>query len=284
MNTKGFYHEATGTLTYVVWDPATKDAVIIDPVLDFDPVMVSVSEGFLRQIISFVRANDLKVHYALDTHAHADHMSGFQLLKKELGAKIGIGWKVTDVQAVFKDIFQFGEDFKTDGSQWDVLVHNGEELQAGSLVVKGIHSPGHTPACMSYEIGGQLYVGDVIFMPDFGTGRCDFPGGSAENLYRSIQHLYTYPDDTKVFVGHDYMPGGRELEFETTIGTCKAENKHVKKDTTLEEFVKYRTERDATLKPPRLIFQSLQVNARAGVLPAKEGNFRYLKIPMNVFG
>jgi len=284
MKIKGFFDEATNTVTYVVFDSDTRDAVIIDPVLDFDPVWIDVHETGLNKVVAFVRANDLKVHYVLDTHAHADHMSGFQKLASELGAKIGIGANIGQVQAVFRDLLDLGDGFKTDGSQWDVLVKEGQPLKAGSLTLEGIETPGHTPACMTYKIRDAVFVGDSMFMPDFGTGRCDFPGGSAEQLFDSIQKLYALPDETRVFVGHDYGPGGRDIAWETTIGDAKRDNIQVKADTPKEDFVKWRAARDATLEPPRLIFPSLQVNANAGKLPAPHGNGRsYLNLPLNVF-
>lgn len=280
-----FFDESTNTFSYVVYDLATRDAVIIDPVLDFDPLRVSVAETGIEKILAFVRGRDLRVHYVLDTHVHADHLSGFQRLRAELGAKIGIGSHVREVQEVFAAIFNWGAEFTPDGSQFDVLVEDGVALHAGSLTIEPMHTPGHTPACMSYRIGDALFVGDTMFMPDFGTGRCDFPGGSAEQLYDSIQKLYALPESTRVFVGHDYCPGGRELRWETTIGECKRDNKQLRADTSREEFVAWRTQRDATLSPPRLIFQSLQVNAKAGVLPEPDTNGkRYLCMPMGVFG
>jgi glyoxylase-like metal-dependent hydrolase (beta-lactamase superfamily II) len=284
MEIEAFFDPQTWTLTYVVWDPDTRDAVVIDPVLDYDPRAVKVSTESIDRVLAFVREHGLDVHYVLDTHAHADHLSGFQKLRDELGAKIGIGSDITAVQETFREVFNLGDDFKTDGSQWDVLLEDGKPVQAGSLTIEPIHTPGHTPACMTYKIRDAIFTGDTMFMPDFGTGRCDFPGGSAEQLYDSIQKLYALPDTTRVFVGHDYQPGGRELEYETTIAACKADNKQLRGDTSKAEFVEWRTARDATLQPPALIFQSLQVNANAGVLPAPEDNgLRYLKMPMGVF-
>ena len=284
MQIEAFFDTATWTLTYLVWDPDTLDAVIIDPVLDFDPVSIAVSNDSTSALIAKVRDLGVNVHLVLDTHAHADHLSGFQHLKEELGAKIGIGKEITGVQAAFKNIFGFGDELATDGSQWDVLLEDGKPVKAGSLTIEPFHSPGHTPACYAYKIRDALFTGDVMFMPDFGTGRCDFPGGSAEALYDSIQRLYQLPDETRVFVGHDYQPGGRELKYETSIGECKRDNIQLKGHTTKEQFVEFRSARDATLKPPRLIFQSLQVNANAGVLPAPAANgIRYLKLPMGLF-
>ena len=280
-----FFDKATWTLTYLVYDPATRDALIIDPVLDFDPLAVDIGTQSAQLLVDKAQELDLKVHYVLDTHAHADHLSAFQFLREKLGAKIGIGREIQAVQAVFKGVFNFGEEFSTDGSQWDLLFAEGQDIQAGSVDVQILHTPGHTPACYSFVIGDIVFTGDALFMPDSGTGRCDFPGGSAEDLYNSIQKLYALPDSTRVMVGHDYQPGGREVQWETTIGQCKAENIHMKGDTTLEAFVAMRTARDATLAPPKLIFQSLQVNANAGVLPDPESNGRrYLRAPIGLFG
>ncbi len=280
-----FFDPATWTLTYLVYDEKTKDAVVIDPVLDFDPLAVSTNEDSADQVAAKVAELGLNVHYIIDTHAHADHLSGQDALKAKVGGKTAIGVDITKVQEVFKGIFNFHDEFHTDGSQWDELLEDGKVVKAGSLSIKPFHSPGHTPACYAYQIGDALFTGDVLFMPDFGTGRCDFPGGSAETLYESIARLYReLPPETRVFVGHDYQPGGRELEFETTIGESMEKNKHLRGNTTKEEFVTFRTERDATLRPPKLIFQSLQVNAQAGVLPEPDTNgLRYLKMPMGVF-
>lgn len=284
MQVKAFFDDATNTLTYVVFDSDTRDAVILDPVLDYDPVWIDVAETGIDKVLAFVKENELNVHYVLDTHVHADHMSGFQKLRDELGAKIGIGSNIGTVQAVFRDLLDLGADFPVDGSQWDVLLADGDTLQAGSLSIEAIATPGHTPACTTYKIRDAIFTGDTMFMPDFGTGRCDFPGGSAEDLYDSIQKLYALPDETRVFVGHDYGPGGREIAWETTIGQSKRENKQLQADTPKADFVKWRAERDATLKPPRLIFPSLQVNANAGKLPEpKENGHRYLNLPLNVF-
>jgi glyoxylase-like metal-dependent hydrolase (beta-lactamase superfamily II) len=279
-----FFDDATWTLTYLVFDPDTRDAVIIDPVLDFDPRAVNTSTSSADAVIAKVEELGLNVHYVLDTHAHADHLSAQHYLKSRLNTKIGIGSEIQAVQGVFAGIFGMEDTLHTDGRQWDVLIEDGKPIQAGSLTIEPMHSPGHTPACYVYKIRDALFTGDVLFMPDFGTGRCDFPGGSAEDLYASITRLYDLPDETRVFVGHDYQPGGRELKFETTIGESKTHNKHLKGDTSLEEFVEFRTARDATLEPPNLIFQSLQVNAQAGELPAPDAKGRrMLRMPMGVF-
>lgn len=284
MNVETFFDDATWTLTYLVYDPTTRDAVILDPVLDFDPKRVQISTTSAAKVAERAEALELKVHYVLDTHAHADHLSAFQYLAERLGAQIGIGAEIGAVQTVFKGIFNLPEGFPTTGEQWDVLVEDGKSLHAGSLTINPIHTPGHTPACYTYEIGGSLFVGDVIFMPDSGTGRCDFPGGSAEDLYASIQRLYAFPPETPVFVGHDYQPGGRDVAFETTIGAEREHNIHARHDTTKEDFIAFRQARDATLAPPALIFQSLQVNAAAGCLPEPDDNGRrYLRTPIGLF-
>ena len=258
--------------------------MVIDPVLDFDPRSVDVSYASLQPIVDEVRELGLTVHAIIDTHAHADHLSGQHALKELVGGQTAIGEQITGVQTVFRDIFNLGEALETDGKQWDLLLRDGEPLQAGSLTIHPMHSPGHTPSCYVLQIGDALFTGDVLFMPDFGTGRCDFPGGSAEQLYDSIQRLYALPGSTRVFVGHDYQPGGRELRWETTIEESRTTNVHLPAERSKEDFVRFRTERDATLRPPQLIFQSLQVNAQAGALPAKDSNgLRYFRLPMGVF-
>ena len=284
MNIESFFDPATWTLTYLVYDPDSRDAVIIDPVLDFDPVTVSVHTTSAEAIADRAESLGLHVHFVLDTHAHADHLSAFQVLKARLGAAIGIGAEISAVQDVCKGLFGYGDEFAADGTQWDVLVRDGHVLHAGSLTVEPMHSPGHTPACYTFKIGDALFTGDVLFMPDSGTGRCDFPGGSASDLYASVMRLYALDGDLRVFVGHDYQPGGRPLAFETTLETCRAENIHIKADTAEAEFIAFREARDATLRPPKLIFQSLQVNANAGELPPPDSNGRrYLRLPMGVF-
>lgn len=278
------FDEATWTLTYLVYDPQSRDAVIIDPVLDYDPLKVDVSTTSAAKLADRVEALGLKVHHVLDTHAHADHLSAFQYLKARLGAAIGIGHEIGAVQTVFKTIFNFDEAFPTAGEQWDVLLQEGVPVKAGTLTVEPIHTPGHTPACYTLKIGDALFVGDALFMPDSGTGRCDFPGGSANDLYDSIQKLYALDGAMRVFVGHDYQPGGREVAYETTIEASRTQNIHLRHDTSRAAFIALREKRDATLQPPKLIFQSLQVNANAGELPAPDTNGRrYLRMPMGVF-
>lgn len=280
---KEFFDKNTWTLTYVIWDDRTRDAVVIDPVLDYDPAASKTSEESANAVIQFLHSMDLNLHFILETHAHADHLSGSQVIKKKFPkAIIAIGEKITAVQEIFKDVFGLPDDFKTDGSQFDRLLKDGEELQAGSIRIKTLFTPGHTPACASYLIDGHVFVGDALFMPDYGTGRCDFPAGSAEELYRSVHdRLYELPEETLVYTGHDYLPNGRPLKFMTSIAEEKKENIQLKAETSLEEFVRFRTERDRTLAPPKLLLPSVQVNIDAGHLPAPTKNGkRYLRIPI----
>ncbi len=286
MDIKTFFDPQTYTLTYVVFDPRTRDAVVIDPVLDYDAAAVRTSRASLTQVVEFVRQEQLKVHFVLETHAHADHLSSGHDLVTEFfsSAQLAIGRNITQVQATFKKIFNLPPDFKTDGSQFDRLLDDGEEFAAGSLQIQVIHTPGHTPACVSYLIGDAVFTGDALFMPDYGTGRCDFPGGDSHQLYDSVhRRLYALPDTTRVFVGHDYQPGGRALAYETTIGASKAGNLQLKAITTEAEFVAFRTKRDATLAAPKLLFPSIQVNIAAGRLPEPEDNGTvYLKLPLTI--
>lgn len=280
---KEFFDRATWTLTYVVHDPATKDAVVIDPVWDYDPAASKMSRKSADDVLGYILDHDLKVHYILETHAHADHVSGSQILKEKIpGAKVGIGARITDVQKVFKNVFNLHPDFKTDGSQFDLLLEEGKPLKAGSLTIETIYTPGHTPACGTYIIGDAVFTGDALFMPDYGTGRCDFPAGSAEDLFHSVHDkIYQLPDHYRVFVGHDYLPNGRPLAFESTIGEEKEKNIQLRGETTKEEFVSFRTKRDKSLAAPRLLLPSVQVNIDAGRLPEPEPNgARYLKIPV----
>ena len=283
MKIESFFDEKTSTLTYLVYDEKTNDAVIIDPVLDYDPSASKYDTKSLRNVIQSTKEKALHVHYILETHAHADHLSGSQFLKEAFPqAKLAIGKHITSVQKTFKHIFNF-KDFNENGIQFDELLDEGNDVFAGSLHIKVFFTPGHTPACSSYLINNEaVFTGDVLFMHDFGTGRCDFPGGSAEQMYDSVtQKLYTLPDETKVFVGHDYKPGGRDVAYESTIGDQKKHNPQLNGSTTKEEFVSMRNQRDATLKSPELLLQSLQVNIDAGNLPSNEDNGqKYLKIPL----
>lgn len=282
MKTKAFYDAETCTLTYVVFDETTLDAIVIDPVLDYEPGASKTSLESYHQVKAFIQEQKLKLHYILETHAHADHLSSSQYFKKDFPqAKTGIGENITQVQEVFKGFFNF-KNLPTDGSQFDVLFKDQETKEAGSLRFKIMNTPGHTPACVSYLIEDAVFTGDALFMEDYGTGRCDFPGGSVEDSYTSVHDkLYSLPDNTRVFVGHDYQPGGRELKYETTIGISKKENKYLKAETSREDFTKLRTERDASLAAPTLLLPSVQININAGQMPEAEDNeVAYLKIPI----
>jgi glyoxylase-like metal-dependent hydrolase (beta-lactamase superfamily II) len=250
----------------------------------FEPSSGRTRNDSSDTVAKFIDEHGLTIQYVLDTHAHADHFTGLQYFKERYGAKTVIGKYIATVQATFRDIFNLGTDFPVDGSQFDVLLGDGETLDAGPIQIKAIHTPGHTPACLTYQIGDALFVGDAIFMPDFGTARCDFPGGSGEALYDSIQKLYALQDETRVFTCHDYMPGGRELRYQSTVGEQKKSNVQLSENTTKEAYVAFRTERDAGLSLPKLILPSLQVNIRAGRLPEPEENgTAYLKTPLNKF-
>ncbi len=278
-----FFDPATFTLTYVVHDPATSDAVVIDPVLDFDPAGARTSTASIERVAAYLRQAALRVHYVLETHAHADHLSGSQYLRREFGARVAIGERITEVQRAFAGALDLPPDVPLDGSQFDCLLRDGETLSVGSLAIQVMATPGHTPACVSYRVGDAVFTGDALFIEDYGTGRCDFPGGSAEALYESVHgRLYALPEATRVFVGHDYGPGGRPLRFETTIGTEKRDNVQLRASTSRDDFVGFRKARDASLDPPRLLFPSVQVNVDAGRLPRPRGNGRrYLELPLN---
>ncbi|MAN74835.1 MAG: MBL fold metallo-hydrolase [Henriciella sp.] len=280
---KGFFDEATNTISYVVWDRTTKQAAIIDSLLDFDQASGRTATHSADRMIAFVKDTGLTVEWIIDTHVHADHLTAAPYIKSQLGGRTGIGEHISTVQKVFGEIFNAGQEFHTDGSQFDHLFTDGETYKIGTIEARAIHTPGHTPACMSHLIGGAVFVGDTIFMPDYGTARCDFPGGDAATLYDSIQKLFALPGDTRVFLCHDYKAPGREHHvWETTIGEEKAHNTHIHEGVTKAQFVKMRTERDATLDMPKLILPSVQVNMRAGEMPPAESNgMRYMKIPIN---
>ena len=279
-----FHDPATFTVTYVVFDPESKDAVVIDSVLDYEPQSSTVSTASVEKIAAFLEKEGLRLHWTLETHAHADHLTATPWLKKRFGGRSATGVGICEVQAVFKAIFDMPPSFRTDGSQFDVLLDDGQILEAGALRIKTLATPGHTPGCVSYCIGDAVFTGDALFIEDYGTGRCDFPRGSADVLYTSIHDkLYALPDETRVFVGHDYQPGGREVRVSTTIGRSKRENIHLRAETQREAFVELRKSRDATLAAPRLLWQSVQVNIDAGRLPAEhENGVRYLRIPLNL--
>lgn len=280
---KEFFDKDTWTLTYVVFDPSTKDALVIDPVWDYNPSSSTLSTESSDLVTQFVTKENLKVHAILETHAHADHVTGAQVLKKTWPhAKIAIGANIREVQGVFKKVFNLGDNFQTDGRQFDLLLEEKKPVQFGSLTVETIFTPGHTPACSSYLIGDAVFTGDALFMPDYGTGRCDFPAGSAEQLYTSVHDkLYSLPDSTRVFTGHDYQPKGRAVEWESTIGIQKRTNIQLSEKTKREDFIKFRNTRDKALAAPRLLLPSVQMNIAGGHLPPAESNGgHYLKIPL----
>lgn len=284
MKIQEFFDPMTFTLTYLVFDEVTKDAIVIDPVLDYDPQGSILSTRSVDKVKEYVNSRELKVHYILETHVHADHLSSAQILKQEWPWVLtAIHENIKMVQETFKGVFNFDSSFDTKGTAFDKLLVDGEQLIAGSIELKVIHTPGHTPACVSYLFGNEiLFTGDALFMPDYGTGRCDFPKGSSEDLYNSVHgKLYKLPDETRVYVGHDYQPGGRELQFKTTIGESKTGNVQLRGNTLEDDFIKFRNERDRTLKAPRLLLPSIQVNAQNGRLPSPEDNgVSYLKIPI----
>lgn len=283
MKVEAFFDEGrTWTLTYVVYDEHSKDAVVIDPVLDLDTTPWRTFTDSIDKVAAFVTTQGLKVHWVLDTHVHADHLSGAHAIKDRFGSKAAIGSNIAVVQEIFKGAFNLAKDFPTDGRQFDRLLKDGDVLEAGTLKVEVMHTPGHTPACNTYRIGDAVFTGDVLFIPDVGVARCDFPRGSARDLYRSVtRRLYTLPDDTRVYVGHDY-PDGRAMRCMTTIGESKRDNVDLPEGRTEEEFIARINARDKQLSAPRLLFPSLQVNINAGVLPDAEDNrVSYLKIPLN---
>ncbi len=279
----GFFDEATNTVSYVVHDPTTDEAAIIDSVLDFEVASGRTSNGSADRIIEYVTYNNLKVTWLIETHAHADHISAAPYLQERLGGKLAIGRGIIRVQEVFGKLFNAGTDFERDGSQFDKLFEDGETFKVGELEGIALHVPGHTPADMAFIIGDAAFVGDTLFMPDFGTARADFPGGDAHQLYRSIRRLLSLPDETRLFLCHDYKaPGRDEYAWETTVKQQREENVHVKDGVSEEDFVEMRTTRDKTLAMPKLIMPSVQVNIRGGRLPDPEDNgVSYIKIPVN---
>ncbi|QYZ70837.1 MBL fold metallo-hydrolase [Neotabrizicola shimadae] len=278
-----FFDEATNTITYVVREPEGRACAVIDSVLDFDYASGRTDTRSADAVIEFIRAEDLKLDWVLETHVHADHLSAAPYIQERLGGKIGIGDRITVVQETFGKIFNEGTRFQRDGSQFDRLFQEGDSFMIGQMRGDVLHTPGHTPACLTYVIGDAAFVGDTLFMPDFGTARCDFPGGSAEVMFASVQKILALPDETRVFVGHDYKAPGRDVyAWESTVGEQKARNVHVGGGRSKDEFVAMREKRDATLAMPRLIIPSLQVNMRAGQFPEAEDNGQvYLKVPVN---
>jgi glyoxylase-like metal-dependent hydrolase (beta-lactamase superfamily II) len=277
-----FFHEESNTIAHVVQEPGGRRCAVIDAALDFDQAAGRTRTAFADQIVAFVRGRALEVDWILETHAHADHLSAAPYLKQQLGGRIGIGEHITDVQKLFRDLFNVEKTFNTDGSQFDHLFREGERFTVGALEGDVLYTPGHTPACITYVIGDAAFVGDTLFMPDGGTARADFPGGDAATLYRSIEKILALPPETRLFVCHDYGPGGRAIAWQTTVAQQRTKNIHVRAGVNEAEFVKLRTERDKTLAVPQLLIPSIQVNMRAGEMPPPEDNgVSYIKIPLN---
>jgi glyoxylase-like metal-dependent hydrolase (beta-lactamase superfamily II) len=279
----GFFDDATNTITYVVRDPNGAACAIVDSVLDFDYASGRTDTASADRVIDFVQQNGLAVEWLLESHVHADHLSAAPYIQQKLGGKIGIGDRIRIVQDTFGKVFNEGTEFQRDGSQFDRLFEEGDSFHIGQLRGDVLHTPGHTPACLTYVIGDAAFVGDTLFMPDFGTARCDFPGGSSRTLYDSVQKILGLPDETRIFVGHDYLPATRDtFKWETTVGEQKAANIHVGAGKSREDFVSMRDARDATLAMPKLIIPSLQVNMRAGQMPpADDRGDVFLKVPVN---
>ena len=285
MTVRHFFDAATSTLSYVVSDSATRRCAIIDPVLDLDYASGTLSTQSANALIAYVQAEGLEVDYILETHIHADHLSSAPYIKAKLGGDIAIGGQITTIQNTFGSIFNEDESFRRDGSQFDRILNDGDTFTVGDLQAEAYHVPGHTPACMAYRIEDAVFVGDTLFMPDAGTARCDFPGGDAKALFASCQRLLSLPAETKVYVCHDYQPGGRDMAFVATVEEHKVGNIHVGQGVSESEFVAMRESRDATLAMPTLILPSLQVNMRAGHLPPVDASGRlFLKVPINAFG
>ena len=280
---RGFFDPDTFTVTYVVYDPATREASIVDSVLDFDPASGRTATTSADAVIEYVTSQNLKVTWLLETHAHADHLSAAPYIQQRLGGKIAIGEHIATVQGVFGKLFNAGTEFARDGSQFDALFADGDSFMLGTLPVTVLHVPGHTPACIAYVVGDAVFVGDTMFMPDYGTARADFPGGDARQLYRSLRRILALPAETRIFLCHDYLPDGRsEYVWETTVADERAGNVHAHDGISEDEFVAMREARDATLAMPRLILPSVQVNMRAGHMPPPDDNgVTYLKLPVN---
>ncbi|MBC9071286.1 MBL fold metallo-hydrolase [Thauera sp. CAU 1555] len=279
---QSFFDPATFTVTHVVSDPATRKAAVIDSVLDYDPKAGRSSHESADRVVAYVRESGLSVEWLLETHAHADHLSAAQYLRQQLGGRLGIGAHIREVQATFRKVFN-ALDMNEEGAEFDCLFEDGERFRVGELEVEVIHTPGHTPACLTYLIGGDAFVGDTLFMPDYGTARCDFPGGSAATLFRSIRKLLALPPHTRLHLCHDYPPEGREPAWECTVAEQRERNIHVHDGVTEAEFVAMRSARDKTLAMPTLLLPAVQVNARGGLFPPPEDNgVRYLKIPVDL--
>ncbi len=279
---EAFFDPETNTISYVVKDPNSNACAVIDSVMDIDYAAGRISYTHADAMIDYIRKNDLKLEWLIETHAHADHLSAAPYIQSKLGGKIGIGEKITVVQEVFGKIFNEGTEWKRDGSEFDALFKDGDTYNIGTMEVTTIHTPGHTPACMTHVVGDAAFVGDTLFMPDMGSARADFPGGDAGQLYDSIQKILALPDDTRLFMCHDYGPNGRDIKWETTVADEKKHNIHVGEGKTREDFIRFRTERDAQLAMPRLIIPSIQVNMKAGHLPEPDDSgTRMLKVPLN---
>ena len=280
---KAFFDPGTWTFTYVVYEKPNTPCVVIDSVLNYDPKSGRTNTKSADEVIAFIKEQGLSLEWILETHAHADHLSAAPYIQKQLGGKIAIGSHIQDVQKVFKEIFNLEPEFAVNGSQFDFLIEEGKEIHVGNLRIKPLFVPGHTPACMAYEIGDAIFVGDTLFMPDVGTARCDFPGGSAKTLYQSVKKILSYPDNTRLFMCHDYPPNNRPIAYESTVGDEKKKNIHIHEGVSEEQFIEMRTKRDKTLEMPVLILPSIQLNIRAGHPPPAESNGKtYLKIPFNV--
>ena len=283
-NIETFFHDDTGTFTYVVWDAETKTGAVVDPVLDYDAAAAHRDTASAQKVVEFVRDRGIDIDWVLETHAHADHLTAAPFIKQELGGRIAIGEGIKTVQGRFRDIFNFGDSLAVDGSQFDHLFADDETFRIGTLETRVIPTPGHTSDSVTYLVGDAAFVGDSLFMPDAGTARCDFPGGDARVLWQSTRRLFELPDDTRLFMCHDYGPGGREVRNETTVAEQKRHNIHVALDKTVEEFVSMRRQRDASLGMPALILPAVQINVRAGNAPDPERNgVSYLKIPLDQF-
>lgn len=276
-----FFDDDSNTFSYVVKDPTSNACAVVDSVMDIDYAAGRLTYESADEIIAYIRDNGLKLDWIIETHVHADHLSAAPYIQQELGGKIGIGDQIMVVQDTFGKVFNDGTEFQRDGSQFDALFKDGDTYEIGNITAVAIATPGHTPACMVHVIGNATFTGDTLFMPDGGSARADFPGGDAETLYNSIQKVLALPDDMRLFMCHDYGPNGREVEFETTVGDERKHNIHVGEGKTKEEFVKFRTDRDAKLAMPRLIIPSLQVNMRAGEVPTDEDGNKVLKVPVN---
>jgi glyoxylase-like metal-dependent hydrolase (beta-lactamase superfamily II) len=278
---KAFFDPATNTISYIVKDPRSNSCAVIDSVMDIDYAAGRITYQHADEIIDYIRRNNLKLEWIIETHVHADHLSAAPYIQSALGGKIGIGEKIMTVQETFGKIFNEGTEFQRDGSQFDALFKDGDVYQIGHLSAFAMYTPGHTPACMVHVMGNAAFVGDTLFMPDGGSARADFPGGDAATLYDSIQKVLSLPDEMRLFMCHDYGPNGRNIQWETTVAAEKEHNIHVGKGVTKEEFVKLRTERDKTLAMPKLIIPSLQINMRAGEVPKDKDGRPMLKVPVN---